>query len=810
MSGIKKVSKNYWNRLGMIMVKKIEKVAVLGAGVMGAAIAAHMANAGLPVLLLDIVPKEGGDRNAIAKGAVAKMLKTKPAPFMHKKNAQLIECGNFEDDLDKLSTCDWIVEAVIERLDIKHQVYANIDKTRKKGSVVSSNTSTIPLDKLTQGQSDQFKKDFMVTHFFNPPRYMRLLEIVRGKETRVDAVEIVRQCADVMLGKTVVDCHDTPGFIANRIGVYWITAGINEAIDRGLTVEEADAMLSRPIGVPKTGVFGLVDLVGIDLMPHLSKSLLDTLPQDDPYRDLYRDLPMIDAMIADGYTGRKGKGGFYRLNTQDGKREKQAKNLTSGDYARATKLKLPAAKAGKKGLRAVVEFGDQYGDYVWAVMGKTLHYAASLLGMIADDIVAIDDGLKMGFNWKFGPFELMDQLGTDWLAQKWAEEGKDIPDIIANAQGNPLYRTEKGKLQFIDATGSYHDVKRPEGVLLLSDVKRAVGDVPLAKNASASLWDIGDGVMCIEFHTKMNAVDQDIFAMYSKAMQMIGDGPQDKDGDWKALVIHNEGTNFSAGANLGLALFALNIGLFNQIEDLVTTGQNIYKALKYAPFPVVSAPSGMALGGGCEILLHSDAVCAHGETYIGLVEVGVGLLPGWGGSKEMLLRNKEKMKAPNGHQMGGPMAWTAKAFETISLAKVATSAQEAMSLLYLRKGQDEVVMNRDRLLFEAKQKALELAKDYQPPLAEEAVIKLPGASGKLALNMAVEGFHKSGKATDHDLVVSDAVARVLTGGDTDPIEEMSEDDILKLERDEFMKLIRTKGSLARIEHMLETGKPLRN
>lgn len=790
----------------MIMSQKIEKVAVLGAGVMGAAIAAHVANAGIPVILLDIVPKDATDRNTIAKGAVAKMLKTKPAPFMHKKNADLIECGNLEDDLDKLAECDWIIEAVIERLDIKHQVYQNIDKTRKKGSVVSSNTSTIPLDKLTEGQSDTFKKDFMVTHFFNPPRYMRLLEIVQGQNTRQEAVDAVRHFSDVKLGKGVVDCHDTPGFIANRIGVYWITAGINEAIDRGITVEEADAMLSRPIGVPKTGVFGLVDLVGIDLMPHLSKSLLDTLPSADAYRSLYRDLPLIDAMIADGYTGRKGKGGFYRLNTDGGKREKQAKNLTSGDYARATKLKLPAAKAGKKGLRAVIDFGDKYADYVWAVMGQTLHYAASLLGTIADDIVAIDDGLKMGFNWKFGPFELMDQIGTDYLVEKWQAEGKEIPAIIESAKGKTLYHVDNGKLQFIDASGTYHDVKRPDGVLLLSDVKRACDNTPLAKNGSASLWDIGDQVMCIEFHTKMNAMDQDIFAMYGKAMAMIGDGQ----GDWKALVIHNEGENFSAGANLGLALFALNIGLFNQIDDLVSTGQSVYKALKYAPFPVVAAPSGLCLGGGCEILLHSDAVMAHGESYIGLVEVGVGLLPGWGGSKEMLLRNAQKMKAPNGHQMGGPMAWTAKAFETISLAKVGTSAQEAMSLLYLRKGQDEVVMNRDRLLFDAKQKALDLAKDYQPPKEEDAVITLPGPSGKLALNMAVEGFHKSGKATDHDVVVSDAVARVLTGGDTDITEEMSEDDILKLEREEFMKLIRTKGSLARIEHMLETGKPLRN
>lgn len=788
----------------------IKKIAVLGAGVMGAQIAAHCANAGAEVVLLDIPAKDGDDRNAIAKGAVAKMLKTKPKPFMHPSFAKRIDTGNLEDDLEKLADCDWIIEAVIERLDIKHQVYANVDKHRKKGSIVSSNTSTIPLENLTEGQSEAFKQDFLITHFFNPPRYMRLLELVGGKNTRPDVLETIRAYCDEHLGKGVVDCHDTPGFIANRIGVYWITAGLNEAFDRGITVEEADAMLSRPISVPKTGVFGLVDLVGIDLMPHLASSMLSTLPKDDPYQTLHRDIPLVNKMIENGYTGRKGKGGFYRLNKEGGKKIKEVIDLTSGEFSPAKRPKLEAAAKGKKGFKAVIEHGDQYSDYTWAVMSQTLHYAASLLGTIADDIVSIDDGMKLGFNWKFGPFELIDQLGTEWLKAKWLEEGRDIPDIISKADGKALYRVDNGTLQFFHTDEQYHDVARADGVLLLSDIKRAADNTPVEKNASASLWDIGDGVLCIEFHTKMNAMDQEIFAMYGKAIQIIGDGSA----DYKALVIHNEGTNFSAGANLGLALFALNLGLFNQIEDFVTGGQNTYMALKYAPFPVVAAPSGLCLGGGCEILMHADAVMAHAESYIGLVEVGVGLLPGWGGSKEMLLRQKKVLADKVGATAGGPMAPVSKAFENISLAKVGESAYESMDYLYLLKEKDEVIMNRDRLLYNAKQKALALAKDYKAPDKEspENEIALPGEGGKLALDSVVQGFHTSGKATEYDLVVSESVARVLTGSglDADYTAPLTEQDLLKLEKQEFMTLVRQRGTLDRIEHMLEKGKPLRN
>ncbi len=776
----------------------IKKVAVIGSGVMGAAIAAHMANAGIPVLLLDIV-KDGNDRNSLAKGAIEKMLKTSPAPFMHAKNAKLVTPGNLEDDLQKLKDVDWVIEAVIERLDIKHDVYKKIDAHRHSGTIVSSNTSTIPLKELVSGLPEAFQKNFLITHFFNPPRYMRLLEIVKGDKTEQDIVDKIAHFGDVILGKGIVHCKDTAGFIANRLGVYWMTVAINEAFDRGITVAEADALMGKPMGIPKTGVFGLVDLVGIDLMPHLSKSLLANLPAKDAYRDAYRDLPLINTMIADGYTGRKGKGGFYRLNTEGGKKQKEVIDLKTGNYAPEKKTDVPAADAGKKGMKAVLNFGDKHGDYAKAVMVRVLHYAASLIPQIADDIVAADNAMKWGFNWKFGPFEMIDQVGSDWLIDEIKKLGLDVPSLLTMAMGKTFYKIDNGKMHFLDTHGEYQEIKRANGVLILADIKRT--ETPLAKNASASLWYIGDGVMCLEFHSKMNAIDTDIFAMYAEAIKKIGDGK----GMYKALVVYNEAENFSVGANIGLALFALNIGLFDQIDALVSGGQQTYMSVKYAPFPVVAAPFGMALGGGCEILLHVDAIVAHAETYTGLVEVGVGLIPGWGGCKEMLLR--QKVKAGD---KSGPMPHVIKSFEHISTAKTSTSAAEAFDIGYFREGTDSVVMNRDRLLFEAKKKALALAENYQVP-SRDVAIQLPGPTGKAAMMLAVGDFQKSGKATPYDGVVCDALSDVLSGGKgADETVLVTEEQILKLEREAFMKLVRNEGTFKRIETMLDTGKPLRN
>jgi len=786
----------------------IAKVGVLGAGVMGAGIAAHVANAGVPVVLLDIVPRdlpEGGDRSVIAKTAVEKLKKAKPAPLMTGRNARRITPGNLEDDLELLADCDWIIEAVIERPDIKQQVYAKVDGVRKAGSIVSSNTSTIPLAKLTDGLPAAFAEDFLVTHFFNPPRYMRLLEVVAGEATRPEAVATIRAFADHRLGKSVVDCKDTPGFIANRIGTLWIESATIEAIDLGLTVEEADSVAGKPMGFPKTGIFGLLDLVGIDLGPHIAASMLATLPADDLYRDVHRDLPLMQKMIETGYTGRKGKGGFYRIDKSTGKKVKQAIDLQTGEYRTAEKPRLSSVYAAKKGgLRALLEYEDpkgkdKGGQYAWRMLATTLGYAASLVPAIADEITSIDEAMKTGYSWKYGPFELIDQIGPAWFAEKLAADGRAVPEIlktlVASSEGETFYRVEDGKLQFFSLDGQYHDVIRPDGVLLLADVKRA--SEPVAKNGSASLWDVGDGVLCLEFHTKMNALDEGIVKMVGKAGELI-DGKK-----FKALVIHNEADNFSVGANIGIALFAANIALWPAIAESVGQGQRAFKGMKYAPFPVVGAPSGMALGGGCETLLHCDAVQAHAESYIGLVEVGVGVIPGWGGCKEMTLR-----WALNPRRPGGPMPGVAKVFEMISTAHVATSAAEAQEALFLRPT-DGITMNRDRLLADAKAKALELVEaGYQPP--EPPEITLPGPSGRVALEMAVDGFVANGKATAHDAVVSKRLAVVLTGGDTDLTETVTEDDLSRLEREAFLDLIKTPATLARIEHMLETGKPLRN
>ncbi|MCJ2186713.1 3-hydroxyacyl-CoA dehydrogenase/enoyl-CoA hydratase family protein [Novosphingobium beihaiensis] len=774
------------------MSDSIKKVCVIGAGTMGAGIAAQVANAGVPVVLLDIVPKDGTNRNAIAEGAVAKMLKIEPAPFMSKSAAKLVETGNIEDHLDKVAECDWVIEAVIERLDIKQGLYAKLEAVKRDGTAVSSNTSTIPLANLVEGRSEAFKRDFLITHFFNPPRYMRLLEIVTGPDTDAGVAAKVEQFADVAMGKTVVHAKDTPGFIANRIGTYWIQLGINAAFDMGLSVELADAIAGKAMGVPKTGIFGLVDLVGIDLMPHLQASLTSTLPQDDPYHAIARTMPLIEKMIADGYTGRKGKGGFYRLNKQAGRR-KEAIDLATGEYHAAIKPQGPRGPAAKGDLRALAESKGDIGSYAWAVMGGTLAYAAALVPSAAADVVAIDDAMKLGYNWSAGPFEMIDKLGAKYLAERLEAEGQPVPEMLKVAGERTFYRIENGKRQFLGLDGEYHDVVRAEGVLRLADIKLA--SKPLLKNASAALWDVGDGVVCLEFTGKMNALDGDVMKLIVQAIPMVA-------AQYKALVVYTDADSFSAGANLGLALFGLNIAAWGEIEKLVAGGQMAYKGLKYAPFPVVSAPAGLAVGGGCEILLHSDAIQAHAELYTGLVECGVGLIPGWGGNGEMLDRARKANRMPR-----GPMPAVAKVFETVSTATVSKSAAQAKEMLFLRP-EDGITMNRDRLLHDAKQKALSLVEGYTPP--EPPEFKLPGPSGRTAMGMAAEGFHKRGMATDYDMVVSDALAAVLSGGDADVVDTVTEQELLKLERETFMRLVHEPRSIARVEHMLETGKPLRN
>ena len=774
------------------MSNAIERVAVIGSGVMGGGIAAHLANAGAGVLLLDVAAKDGSDRSAVARAAVDRLAKSRPPAFMHRRAARRIDAGNLDDDLPRVAEADWIVEAVVERLDVKRDLYARLDAVRRPGAIVSSNTSTIPLARLVEGASEGLRRDFAITHFFNPPRYMRLLEIVRGPETRPDLVERLRGFADRRLGKGVVECKDTPGFIANRIGVFWLQCALIEAIAAGLGVEQADAALGPAAGIPKTGVFGLLDLIGLDLMPHVAGSMDALLPPDDALRR-YMEVPeVLRRMVAGGYTGRKGKGGFYRLRREGGERIKESVDLATGEYHRSERVRLACVDAAKTGgLRALVEHDSEEGRYAWRVLSSVLAYTAALVPGISDDAADVDAAMRLGYNWQAGPFEMADRLGAGRLADRLRAEGRPVPPMLEAAREGGFYRETGGRVERLGAAGGYAPLVRPSGTQRLANVKR--GRARVIGNDSASLWDAGRDVACLEFHTRMNTLDQGSLTLIGQALELVPDR-------FAGLVIHNDGEHFSAGANLGEALFAIGAGAWDRLAGASALGQRTFKAMKYAPFPVVGAPAGMALGGGCEVLLHCDAIVAHAETYAGLVEAGVGLIPAWGGCKELLARYARQ--GPR-----GPMPPVSRAFETVSLAKVSQSAHEARDMGILRR-EDTIVMNRDRVLAEAVDKVHALHSGYAPP--EPPVFRLPGRSGQAALTLAIGEFARTGKATPHDVVVATALARVLSGGNADPIDEVGEDAVLTLERETLLSLVRTPETQARIEHMLETGRPLRN
>ncbi len=764
----------------------IQKVAVLGAGVMGSGIAAHVANAGVPVLLLDMEAKT-------VRNAIERMQKQKPAPFMSTQAVKLIEAGGFEQDLKRVADCDWIVEVVVEDADIKRSLYRRIEQVRKSDSIVSSNTSGIPLADLVKGMPQRFQRDFAITHFFNPPRYMGLLELIHGEAARAEAVQTLREFCDVHLGKTVVPAKDTPGFIANRIGSFMMNAAVYAALELGLTVEEADAIAGRPLGFPNTGIFGLLDLIGLDLMPHIARNMRAKLAKDDPAQKLMDPPPIIVKMLERGLTGRKGPGGFYRLNRDGGKKEKQVIDLKSGEYRAETKPDLAGIKV--RDLKTLLEYPDRGGRYAWKLLSQTLSYAASLVPEIADDITSVDEAMRAGYNWKYGPFELLDRIGVDYFTARLQSAALPVPAILQTMQKQGIknfYREQRGELQYLTPEGNFRPLIVPPDAWRLADIKRKSKKV--AGNGSASLWDIGDGVACLEFHSKMNSIDQGTIAMMVKARELT-------EKNFAALVVGNDADNFCVGANLGMLLFSANVGLWQAIDQLVKNLQDAFMAFKYAPFPVVGAPAGMALGGGCELLLHCAAIQAHAELYTGLVEVGVGLVPAGGGSKEMITRHSLNRRA------SGFMPATISAFENIAMAKVSTSAAEARQMGILRAA-DGITMNRRRLLADAKARALALAKDYHPPQPQE--LYLAGASGRAALKLAVWGMKLAGKASEYDAIVADQVARILTGGDTDLPRPVDEATLLRLEREAFMDLMRRGPTLARIEHMLDTGKPLRN
>ena len=775
----------------------IERVAVIGSGVMGAGIAAHCANAGCDVLLLDIVPNGASNRNVLAAGAIKKMFKSNPEMLMHKSYAKRITAGNIDDDLPLLKNYDWVVEVIIENLEIKQSLYQKLAEHIGSKTILSSNTSTLPRSALIEGMDSDLASRFLITHFFNPPRYLPLLEVVSGDDVDESVVSQFSEFALVQLGKRVTHCNDTPGFIGNRLGVYFIQRSIKATLDHGLTVEQADAMLGRPIGLPKTAVFGLMDLVGIDLMPHVMSSMLTHLQSDDPFHQIAgAGDQIVRDMLADGYTGRKGKGGFYKLNREGGAKIKEARNLITGEYATANrKAAFASAKMAKQGITRMLDHDDEGSVFVAEVLLDTLSYAAYLVPEVTDDIYAIDGAMKVGYNWKKGPFEMIDSIGAAEVVKRLQALGRSVPDFLqTGVNKGSFYSIEDGEIHRLSPSGEVVQVSRPSETLTVADLKRR--GKPIQRNASASIWDAGDEVLLVEYHSKMNAMDPLSMEILLTAVDMA------EYGDWKGILIANDSNNFCAGANLGLALFGANLAAWKDVEDFIALGQEAYQALKYAEVPVVAASTGVCVGGGAEVLLHCDAVQAHSESYVGLVEVGVGIVPGWGGCKEMLARLSAFGIAPN-----GPMGAVMKAFEMIGTAQIAKSAEQARRMGFLRPD-DRVSMNRDLLLADAKARVLELADDYTPP--EPHTYHLPGATGRAALDMAVSDLSRSGQATPHDVIVTGELANILTGGDTDMLDKLSEDDILAMELAAISKLSRNVATLARMEHMVQTGKPLRN
>ena len=779
------------------MSEGIQKVAVIGSGVMGAGIAAHCANAGCEVLLLDIVPDGAEDRNSLSKTAIQKMLKSNPEMLMHKRNSKRITPGNIEDDLHLLEDFDWVIEVVIENLDVKRDLYSRLCDKIGPDTILSSNTSTLPRSKLVSELPRDISSRFLITHFFNPPRYLPLLEVVTSSE--VDESVVTRFCefADHRLGKRVTMCNDRPGFIGNRLGVYFIQRAFKATLELGLSVEQADAMLGRPIGLPKTAVFALMDLVGIDLIPHVTESLLEHLPDDDPFHKIAgTGEEIILNMIQDGYTGRKGKGGFYRLNKDGGKKVKEARNLYTGEYQNANRrAAFPSAKMGKRGISSLMDCNDDGARLVTEVLLDSLSYAAHIVPDVSDDIYSIDGAMKVGYNWKAGPFEMMDSIGVESMVQRLESSGREVPRFLSlAAERGSFYGMEDGEVTRLTPSGEMVIVNRPEDTLTVADLKRR--GKPLKRNGSASIWDTGDGVLLVEYHTKMNAMDPMNMEMLLNAVDLA------ESEDYKGIVIGNDATNFCAGANLGLALFAANLAAWKDLEDFIGLGQDTYQTLKYCDVPVVAASAGLCLGGGAEVLMHCDAVQAHSESYVGLVEVGVGIIPAWGGCKELLGRLVDFGLVTN-----GPMGAVMKAFETIGTAQVAKSAEQARSMGFLGPN-DGITMNRDRLLADAKRKVLDLSENYVPPVPR--TYRLPGPTGLAGLNLALSDLALSGQATPHDVVVATSLAGILTGGNTDITVAMEEDDILAMEKEAIATLGRHPDTLDRMQHMLETGKPLRN
>ena len=739
---------------------KIKNVVVIGSGTMGSGIAAHLCNANIPVTLLDL-------KTEISEKARERIHKSKPPLLIDKSKINNIKIGNISDNFNVVGDADWIVEAVVERIDIKHEIYDKIFKSRKDGAIVSSNTSSIPIKVLSQNLDKEQKKDFCITHFFNPVRYMGLLEIVKNEDNDLNKINQLKEFCENELGKGAIICNDTPGFLGNRVGVYAMQIAMTEAFKMKLSVEEADAIFGRPMGIPKTGVFGLYDLIGIDLMADVLKSFIKELPKTDEFHEVAKEIPLIKKLIETGYTGRKGKGGFYRMKKTDSGKVMEAINLQTGEYSTSKKIDV---KSDKVDLKSLISRNDKYGEYAWSVLEKIIKYASSLVPGITKEFNDIDEAMRLGFNWAKGPFEMLEEIGV-----------KNFFEKVDNFEGNNfLENLSKTKNE-----NFYGERQKYTSIETLGKVKKT--STSIDGNSSASIYRFND-YNIVEFTTKANALDYDSMDALKKATD-------------KPLIIINESMQFSAGVNLTYTMEFADKNDFKSIEKFIRYFQETCKHLKYSKYPVISAPSGLTLGGGFEVLVQSNFVAAHTNIVIGLVETIVGLIPAGGGCKEMLARwlnTEEAKKDPN----YAPL----KVFDIIGYGKTATSPIEAEPLKYLLP-ENKKIMNRNSLL-EVSKKILNENKDFKAPT--ELQFKLPGKEVIGEMNKILEKLYNDKIILDHGLEVAKELAFVLSGGDTTLDKVLTEDDLFKLELDAFMRLIETKKTQDRIKHTLATGKPLVN
>ncbi len=739
---------------------KIKNVVVIGSGTMGSGIAAHLCNANIPVTLLDL-------KTEISEKARERIHKSKPPLLIDKSKINNIKIGNISDNFNVVGDADWIVEAVVERIDIKHEIYDKIFKSRKDGAIVSSNTSSIPIKVLSQNLDKEQKKDFCITHFFNPVRYMGLLEIVKNEDNDLNKINQLKEFCETELGKGAIICNDTPGFLGNRVGVYAMQIAMTEAFKMKLSVEEADAIFGRPMGIPKTGVFGLYDLIGIDLMADVLKSFIKELPKTDEFHEVAKEIPLIKKLIETGYTGRKGKGGFYRMKKTDSGKVMEAINLQTGEYSTSKKIDV---KSDKVDLKSLISRNDKYGEYAWSVLEKIIKYASSLVPGITKEFNDIDEAMRLGFNWAKGPFEMLEEIGV-----------KNFFEKVDNFEGNNfLENLSKTKNE-----NFYGERQKYTSIETLGKVKKTSSSID--GNSSASIYRFND-YNIVEFTTKANALDYDSMDALKKATD-------------KPLIIINESMQFSAGVNLTYTMEFADKNDFKSIEKFIRYFQETCKHLKYSKYPVISAPSGLTLGGGFEVLVQSNFVAAHTNIVIGLVETIVGLIPAGGGCKEMLARwlnTEEAKKDPN----YAPL----KVFDIIGYGKTATSPIEAEPLKYLLP-ENKKIMNRNSLL-EVSKKILNENKDFKAPT--ELQFKLPGKEVIGEMNKILEKLYNDKIILDHGLEVAKELAFVLSGGDTTLDKVLTEDDLFKLELDAFMRLIETKKTQDRIKHTLATGKPLVN